>query len=673
MKWERLDGPFGGIITAIVEDEKGQMFVGTNAGDLYRSSDGGNNWSRILTGIVNSTILSIVIDKDGKIFVGYSGGVLRSTDSGQTWTFVIQDQQVFALTRSSSDYIYVSVDLGMFRSTNHGDSWTYSRFIVRNPALTADTNGFLVTGGGFTFRSHESDVVWSMNSNYDLDAYEIFVLHTDRKNLLYAGTDSGLWASTDMGARWYKLWKNEKDPKIKSVAVTASDHIFVVSGIGYIYDIAPDKSFTTIIPLNQRSIRFSTIYCSKQNDLYSGSNGSGVLKSTDDGISWVAANNHLSSGVVNDLTINSAGIMYLATSGGIFRSSDDGISWIKKNSGLNNLCIQSITSLNNDDVLAGSDSGEIYLSQNNADSWQKVMDRTDWKPIDDFYQSMLGEVYAVGWSGVYKSTTNGRDWIRTSSFSAITILSGNDSSMYMGGWGVYTSSDFGTSWTPIFTGLPREQISSLAVNRKNYLYTGLMMRNGLYVSRDKGTTWEYAGGNLNEIACSVIAINAIDFIFAFDALTSKMFRSSDDGQHWEDVSQGLPKGWILNISFSKNGICYVGSHGAGLYRSTVSTTDIRSFDNPNFSSFHLSPNFPNPFSHSTSISYSLRQHSHVRLEAFNALGVKIATLVDEEQTAGTHNSNFNPGESSALQSGVVFFYRLTLDGKAQTRKMLVMP
>ena len=54
--------------------------------------------------------------------------------------------------------------------------------------------------------------------------------------------------------------------------------------------------------------------------------------------------------------------------------------------------------------------------------------------------------------------------------------------------------------------------------------------------------------------------------------------------------------------------------------------------------FALGPNYPNPFNPSTIIPYQLAASSAVRLEVFNLLGQRIATLVDEERPAGFHTA-----------------------------------
>ena len=88
--------------------------------------------------------------------------------------------------------------------------------------------------------------------------------------------------------------------------------------------------------------------------------------------------------------------------------------------------------------------------------------------------------------------------------------------------------------------------------------------------------------------------------------------------------------------------------------------------------FELGANYPNPFNPSTMIPYQLPAAMHVRLEVFNILGQRIATLVDGERPAGFHTASWDATDAAgeAVAAGV-YLYRLSGDGVQATRSMLL--
>jgi hypothetical protein len=86
------------------------------------------------------------------------------------------------------------------------------------------------------------------------------------------------------------------------------------------------------------------------------------------------------------------------------------------------------------------------------------------------------------------------------------------------------------------------------------------------------------------------------------------------------------------------------------------------------SSFALDQNYPNPFNPYTTIRFALKNASHVSLAVFDALGQKVAVLVDGTKEAGHHEVRF---DGTHLASGV-YFCQLQLGAFTLTKKMLLM-
>jgi parallel beta-helix repeat protein len=86
------------------------------------------------------------------------------------------------------------------------------------------------------------------------------------------------------------------------------------------------------------------------------------------------------------------------------------------------------------------------------------------------------------------------------------------------------------------------------------------------------------------------------------------------------------------------------------------------------SEFFVVRNYPNPFNATTTISYQLPEASHVKIEIYDDLGRKVRTLVDEAQSAGSHDVAWNASE---VASGL-YFYRIQADNYEVTRKMALL-
>jgi hypothetical protein len=82
----------------------------------------------------------------------------------------------------------------------------------------------------------------------------------------------------------------------------------------------------------------------------------------------------------------------------------------------------------------------------------------------------------------------------------------------------------------------------------------------------------------------------------------------------------------------------------------------------------LLANAPNPFNPSTSIRFTLPERQRITLDVFDALGRRVATLLDEERNAGRYAIPF---DANGLATGV-YIYRLVTPDKMLTGKMLLL-
>lgn len=89
--------------------------------------------------------------------------------------------------------------------------------------------------------------------------------------------------------------------------------------------------------------------------------------------------------------------------------------------------------------------------------------------------------------------------------------------------------------------------------------------------------------------------------------------------------------------------------------------------------FALEQNYPNPFNPSTTIRFALPERAAVKLEIFNILGERVATLLDESLAAGEHHAEWNGrGNSGGTVGTGIYFYRLTAGTQSEIRKMVLL-
>ena len=141
---------------------------------------------------------------------------------------------------------------------------------------------------------------------------------------------------------------------------------------------------------------------------------------------------------------------------------------------------------------------------------------------------------------------------------------------------------------------------------------------------------------------------------------------------------------VSNLDESKIGLyafedgqwIYVGGEGHhGKLSATTTAKSLAALYNPDHisvpASFTLEQNYPNPFNPSTTIAYSVPKAGHVTIKVYNVLGQEVRTLVNQVKDVGRFNIQWDGRNSAGLQvSSGVYLYRMEAGRFVKTQKML---
>jgi len=237
-QWVDTGAPFGGPVYTIVTDEP-NIFIGTNQGGVYRSTDNGSNWEQVNSGLTTASVKALTF-AGSYLFAGTSTkGIFRSADNGSNWVEVNNGLSVLFINTLavSGSNIFAGAKLsvtggGVFLSTNNGDNWTYvglTNYEVYSFAVSGN-NIFAGTSNG-VYLSTDNGSNWT-EVNSGLTESDVYSLKFSNSNL-YAGTPNGLFYSSDNGSNWTNINSSTLDNvSIRSIAIHQVDIIVGTDGDG---------------------------------------------------------------------------------------------------------------------------------------------------------------------------------------------------------------------------------------------------------------------------------------------------------------------------------------------------------------------------------------------------------------------------------------------------------
>jgi photosystem II stability/assembly factor-like uncharacterized protein len=347
-------------------------------------------------------------------------------------------------------------------------------------------------------------------------------------------------------------------------------------------------------------------------NIYAGT-PTGIYLSTDLGKTWAEANNGLTSTTVNSFAASGKNL-FAGTTDGVYISTDNGAEWSSTHSNLSHLFADLFMAA---PLLQTGDSNvyawyldTLDFSTDNGGTWISVAEPG---PDHQFYTSFAvngANLYAGAISGnygVYISTDNGTSWNLNSGTTPeedvifTRLVTSGDTIFAITFDSIYVSTDNCTTWKSESIGSPVDTINfSTAVNafiaNGRNLYAAI--KDSLFHSTDGGASWTAVRLPVSPIAA--IEVSGTNIIAGAG---DTVYISSDNGASWKIANDGLLEPCGIN-TFTIAGNYVIAGTSQGIWRRPLSELFPSSaVAEPQATSFELQ-NYPNPFSQSTTISFS---------------------------------------------------------------------
>lgn len=692
--WQRVISNLSGEKTALAIGANGDIFVGTEFG-IARSSDNGETWQDLKTGLPEKKIYELATSSSGYVFASVLGeGIYRSTNNGETWS----------KTNLGSAGLYLAYDIivtnneghifvpnrkgggGIYRSIDNGDTWTllpgpllgriYNYWVV---SLAIKNNGYIFAGTAVSgvHRSTDNGDTWvQVNNGFEpnsIGQINVTLIMASGSGNIFTYAVRSLYRSMDNGVSWSLIDFFQDKRSVEAIAINENGYIFVLTNYdGLFHSIDNGESWVLVSDISSRVYRtdmitnnLGHIFINARKDNV----GQHVLRSTDNGVSWDIVSDGLPVSNVPALAINSNGHILAGTVEGIFISLNRGHTW--KPMGLETLYVSEIVINKAGHIFAGTSYNGLYRSTDNGETWLAMQVTNN--RISSLHINNEEHVFAGAGIVLYRSSDNGDTWdVSLQERGSITALAFNNAGHAFAGANrkVLRSTDNGHTWRSVMTDdLNYGYVTALAISISGQIFAGTE-HGGIFISNDDGDSWNNI--KLPNGIVDDLLINSRGHIFAATSKGGVLF-SRDNGDNWGPKNNGLstPVTYLpieaKKLVIDSSGNIFVSTR-FGVFRSIEVTTSVKDITHRTPSAFKLEQNYPNPFNPSTTIQFEITQRSSVQLKVFDIGGKELTTLVNQVLSPGIYKRTF---EAQGLPSGV-YFYRIEAGNFSQTKKIILL-
>lgn len=613
--WTRLGGGIfstatgGATISRVLVDPSGagtltgsKVFAATSFG-LYRSVDSGQNWTNTLNGIVtdvamdplNSNTLYAAV---GTIFGAAENGIYKSVNNGVTWTKLAGGlpaanlgRIVLSVAPSAPSTIYAAVQnsatfqlLGIFKSTDSGTSWAqlaatgascstqcwYDIHVTASPA-SANTvffggvNLYKSTDGGQTF----AEVGQASGVHVD---HHGFAFQPGTPSVTYAGSDGGIWKSTDSGNNWVSLNANLSITQFYGGASLHPTNAGTVMGgaqdngtlvttgpLAWAQVLGGDGGYTAI-DFNDPTTRYAETQWTP---------GQGFIgpRRSDAGGPF---NQKLTGINLNDrgefiapitMSPSNPQTLYFGTFR-IYRTTDRAENWAAISPDLTTggtITAIAQAKSNAQVIYAGASDGSLQVTQNGGTTWAAanagLPNRSvKWIVVHPTNPAIAFVVFSgFGTGHVFRTTNSGANWINISSDlpdvpvnSIVLDPAAPTTKIYVGtDLGIMGTSNGGTNWQPFNNGMPNVPVFDLVFNQTTNTLVAATHGRGMF----KATLGGGGGGTATLLSAVTPVARATVVNGTVTAFASIINTSANAGTN---CGIALPVG-TANVNFTFSG------------------------------------------------------------------------------------------------------------------------
>jgi photosystem II stability/assembly factor-like uncharacterized protein len=573
-------------------------FIGSG---IYKSTDAGNTWT--YSGLDNSAYIGrIIVDynNSNRVFAASCGalfsknadrGIYRSSDAGETW------EKILFLTDSTSgidlvqhptepDILYASMwerfrgldyrrsfgnTSGIWKTTDGGNNWT--------ELTTGLPTGNDVGRIGISISESNPDILYAV---YDMSDYNTEVYKTVDGGNNWTQTNDGSLSDMNSTFGWY-FGQIRIDPGNENRVFALGQSFYRTENGGSNWSESSDN-----MHVDHHAMEFT------DDRIWEGNDG-GLYYSTNSGTSWIKVNN-LPLTQFYDIALDSTYVnrLYGGTQdNNSIRTATGNIDdWEALLGGDGMYCLVDYTDPST--FYCEYQWGGMYRFENDGNDWYDINiydSRSNWSTPYILHPTNPNILYA-GTYRIHKSTNKGDSWTPISddltkdgsnSFHTITtidISKINPSILIVGSADgkVHITTNDGSSWNDISSGLPDRWITRVKtdpfdVNTVYATVSGFRwdeQYSHIFKSTDLGQNWTAIDGNLPEIPINSMAFDTDVENRYFIGTDAGVYMTEDGGENWECISVDIPNVPVTAMEFhSSERKLVIGTYGVSAYKAYI--------------------------------------------------------------------------------------------------------